>query len=225
MFSQDERHRIAVGQSPIQIRRTRLRRGVYHDGKFHTCSVAGTQYAEGHGKSMKTSSKLLVSAFILILLTLQIVAIIGPFDDWPFASNSMFGFYRVPGEPTYDIVILLEDEMGNVRQLDAVKDLGVPSADSFRRLVFSRWYGSVEPFFPQGKYPDDSRAAFAARLTDLSRKIVSVVRRRNPAASAITAVDIELRTMLSQSNVWVSQDRKPIGRYVVASDQFSLLTP
>jgi hypothetical protein len=173
---------------------------------------------------MRLSLKLLVSAFILTLLAFQLVAIIGPFDDWPFASNSMFAYYRVPGEPAYDIAILLEDETGQVRRLDPVRDLGVPSADSFRRLVFSRWYGSTDPAFPQGKYPDDSRAAFVARLTDLSRKIVNVIRRRNPAAPAITAIKIDLRTMLPQGNGWTSQRETPIGHYSVASDQFSLVT-
>jgi hypothetical protein len=173
---------------------------------------------------MKPSLKLLVSAFILTLLAFQLVAIIGPFDDWPFASNSMFAFYRVPNEPAYDIVILLEDETGQSRRLDPVKDLGVPSADSFRRLMFSRWYGSTDPVFPQGKYPDDSRVAFASRLADLSRKIVNVIRRRNPAAPAITAIKIDLRTMLPQGNGWASRHETPIGHYSVASDQFSLVT-
>ena len=168
---------------------------------------------------MKTWHKIAVSILILTLLAFQLIAILGPFDDWPFASNSMFAFFRTPADPTYDLAIMVDDGTGSLRRLDPVKDLGLFNQDAFRRLFFGKWYGSSDPSFPQGKYPNDTPAAFAARMTDFCQKVAAVMGRNG---KTLVAIHLEIRQMKRQDEAWVAQDQKEIGTYQVAEGQFVL---
>ena len=168
---------------------------------------------------MKTWHKVAVSIFILMLLTLQIIAILGPFDDWPFASNSMFGFYRTSDEPAYELVIQVDDGTGTLRSIDSKKDLGLSNPDAFRRLFFGKWYGSIDPAFPQGKYPGDTPAAFASRMTDFCQKVADVMRR---SGMSPVAIRLEIRQMKRQDDAWVAQNETVLGTFQVADGQFIL---
>ena len=163
--------------------------------------------------------KFSVSLFILALIGLQTVAILGPHDDWPFASNSMFAYYRTSDDPVYDLVILIENAAGEIRRLDTAADLGVPNTDAFRRLLFSRWYGSTDPRFPQGHHPDDTPDLFTARLTDFCQRVVIVMERRGETPAAIR---LEIRRLEREGNTWVTHESKLIGRYQVSNLQFTL---
>src|SRR5215510_2133403 len=93
--------------------------------------------------------KLAVSGFVLALVGLQAWAVVGRFDDWPFAANAMFSYARAPPEPVYDLQVLRYDDHGDAQVVDPVHELKATSRLEFRRMFFSRWYGSTDPDFAQ----------------------------------------------------------------------------
>jgi hypothetical protein len=152
--------------------------------------------------------KLMVNALIVTTIVLEVRSIVGPYEDWPFTSNTMFAYYRSPETPLYDLRFTVYDESGFARQLEPRADLGTPDHEAFRRLVFSRWYGSTDPHFPQGHVASDS-AAFVARMADLCRQITTVMHRRG---QPVAALGIEVDRVERTGDSLAVRERTPVGR-------------
>jgi len=168
---------------------------------------------------MRKQAKFVVSVFIVAIIAIETVAIVTLTDDWPFGSNSMFAYYRTPDDPVYDIVVFVEERAGQPRRLDLTADLGVIDTESFRRMFFSRWYGSTDPRFPQGHLQEDTPAAFSERMTTFCQRVVQVMEERG---SAPVALQFEVHRLERGGDAWVTTGQTLVGSYRVSEGQFEL---
>lgn len=145
------------------------------------------------GEAARKRWRVALSAFILVTLAMQARAVFTLTDDYPFASNSMFSFYRSAKTPVYDLYIEVESATGFWRRLDPDPDLGFPSSETFRRLFFGRWYGSTNEMFPQGRFHSDDPAHFNARMAQFFRSVTSSMRVRGQVPIAFRVAVQQLR--------------------------------
>ena len=144
---------------------------------------------------------------VLALIGLQVWAMVGYHDDWPFAANAMFAFPRDASEPTYELRTDVEVD-GRWRTLDPVADLGINNPENFRRMFFSVYYGSTDGDFPQRAFSSDDRTRFEARLSAFCRAVARSLADRD---DAVTAVRLELRELRREDGSWVTVRREPVG--------------
>ena len=122
---------------------------------------------------------------------MQVWAVVDYRDDWPFASNSMFSFRREPDGHVYDLQLTVEVE-GQWRRLAPTNDHGAEDDESFRRLFFTRWYGSTDADYPQRSFAHDDAAAFAARMGQFCRAVDSEMHKRGQQVEALAIIVVEL---------------------------------
>ncbi len=122
-----------------------------------------------------------------MIIGLQVWAVVDYRDDWPFASNSMFSFRREPNDHVYDLQLTVEVD-GRWRRLAPTQDLGAEDDESFRRLFFTRWYGSTDPDYPQRSFAHDDPPPS-----------------RHGWASSAGTVDSEMHARGQQVEVWRSR--------------------
>jgi hypothetical protein len=146
--------------------------------------------------------------FILAIIGLQAWAVVDYRDDWPFASNSMFSFGREPDGHVYDLQLTVEVD-GRWRRLAPADDLGAEDDESFRRLFFTRWYGSTDPDYPQRSFAHDDPAAFAARMSDFCREVESEMHDRDRQVEGLAIVLVELEPA---GDHWAVTRERSVGR-------------
>lgn len=101
---------------------------------------------------------------------LQLWAVLGPHEDWPFTSAPMFARYQTPGDPVFELSFYVEDPVGVRVELDPLRHLGTGEL-GFRRHFFARYYGSTDARHPSGHLPGDSDAAFRQRIAHWMRLV------------------------------------------------------
>jgi hypothetical protein len=120
----------------------------------------------------------------------------------------MFAFPRQDSEPVYELDVLVEVEAG-WRPLDPKADLGLAHPEYFRRMFFSRYYGSTNGRFPQRRFSGDDRARFEARLTDFCHAVQRSLADHGESASALR---LELVEQRRHDGTWVAGQREVVGR-------------
>jgi hypothetical protein len=145
---------------------------------------------------------------VIALVGFQLWAMAGYRDDWPFAANAMFAFPRVNSEPVYELSVVVEVE-GAWRPLDPRTDLGLAHPEYFRRVFFSRYYGSTNGRFPQRTFSSDDRTRFEARLTEFCRAIERSLADNGESA---TALRLELVEHHRRDGTWFAARREVVGR-------------
>jgi hypothetical protein len=145
---------------------------------------------------------------VIVLIGLQLWAMAGYRDDWPFAANAMFAFPRQTSEPVYELDVLVEVEAG-WRTLDPKADLGLAHPEFFRRMFFSRYYGSTNGQFPQRMFSSDDRARFEARLTSFCQAVEHSMTDHGETPSALR---VELVEQRRRDGTWVASQREIVGR-------------
>jgi hypothetical protein len=111
-----------------------------------------------------------------LLIGLELRAIAGPFEDWPFTSAPMFARYQLEEDAIYRLVFHVEKANGEDEIIDAARALGIGEL-SIKRLFFGSYYGSTDPSYPLGHKPHDTSEAFTRRLSDFSARVVRVYSR------------------------------------------------
>lgn len=139
---------------------------------------------------------------------MQVWAVVDYRDDWPFASNSMFSFRREPDGHVYDLQLTVEVD-GQWRRLAPVDDLGAEDDESFRRLFFTRWYGSTDADYPQRSFAHDDAAAFAARMGQFCRAVESEMHQRGELVVGLAVTLVELHPVDGQ---WVVTTQHRVGQ-------------
>lgn len=128
---------------------------------------------------------------ILVIIGMQVWAVVDYRDDWPFASNSMFSFRREPDGHVYDLQLTVE-VAGRWRRLAPTEDLGAEDDESFRRLFFTRWYGSTDADYPQRSFAHDDPSAFSARMGQFCRAVDSEMHKRGQQVEGLAILLVEL---------------------------------
>ena len=142
-------------------------------------------------------------ATLLIASTvgLELWAVLGPHEDWPFTSAPMFARYQAPGDPVFELSFFVEDPAGVV-ELDPLRHLGMGEL-GFRREFFARYYGSTDPEHPSWYLPDDDETKFRKRVAEWMKLVVSAYARKQGhapqriwlEASKIDADGVECRML------------------------------
>jgi hypothetical protein len=155
--------------------------------------------------------KLGALALTVVLVGLQLRAMLGPWEDWPFTSAPMFAFYHSQQRPLYEIAIFEQAPDGTERRLRA-GDVGLPEM-TFGRAFFGDVYGSIDPKHPAGHHSGDTPERFAERMSEFSARVVAIRQRRGgrPHALRYELVRIERGSPTARS---------PIGRYQVPERRF-----
>ncbi len=152
-----------------------------------------------------------------MIIGLQVWAVVDYRDDWPFASNSMFSFRREPDGHVYDLQLSVEVD-GQWRRLAPTNDLGAEDDESFRRLFFTRWYGSTDADYPQRSFAHDDAAAFVARMGEFCRAVDSEMHERGQQVEALAIVVVELEP---EHDHWVATAHHRVGQCTPIDRGFS----
>ena len=163
-----------------------------------------------------TWRKLAVSGFVLALVGLQALAVAGRFDDWPFAANAMFSYRRSASEPVYDLEVRRYDSSGAVHVVDPVHDLKAPSKLEFRRMFFSRWYGSSDPDFPQRGLTPLEPGEFDTRMLVFCRAVRDSLRSEH---SDVEAIAVDLAQVVEEHGAWETGPWRAVVVYDASRDR------
>jgi hypothetical protein len=168
------------------------------------------------------AARLLVLALAAVLVGLELRAIAGPHEDWPFSSAPMFATYHDPDWPVFELTFHAMLESGRERAIDPRSDLGIGEI-AFKRLMFGEYYGSIDPRHPSGHHPHDTPESFRQRLADFCRKLATVLRQRTGTAPRSIRLELarvrqlrDARGLLRTSSV---TERRTVFAFDVAADR------
>lgn len=113
---------------------------------------------------------------VVTVVGLELRAVLGPYEDWPFTSAPMFARYQTVGAPVFELSFYVEAAEGVTVELEPLRHLGMGEL-GFRRHFFAHYYGSTDPAHPSWHLPDDDRAKFEQRIAEWMKLIVSVYTR------------------------------------------------
>jgi hypothetical protein len=153
--------------------------------------------------------KLFAIGLAALLLGLELVAIAGPHEDWPFTAAPMFARYHAREQPLFEIDVFVRDSSGARRPLRA-RELGLGEL-SFKRQLFARWYGSTDPRHPAGHHANDTPQRFAARMAEFLDRLAKIETRRTRRAPAV--LELEVRRV-------APPESRVVGRYNVSERRF-----
>ena len=159
--------------------------------------------------------KLAAALLIVLICGLELRAVLGPYEDWPFTSAPMFARYHAPGDPLFELAVWLEPETGPLVELEPDAHLGLGEL-GFRRQFFAKYYGSTDPRHPSGHHPHDDEASFRARLSRWMQLVSRAYTRRT--GMKLKSVQLEVRR-LSKAGV----ERRPVAHFEATSGAVRLL--
>ena len=142
---------------------------------------------------------------------LELRAVLGPYEDWPFTSAPMFARYQAPGDPVFELSFYFEDPKGTILELDPEQHLGLGEL-GFRRHFFTRYYGSTDALHPSGHFPRDGRAAFRERMAAWMKLVVATYARKHGHAP--------VRIWLEASKLSAGRvERRPLFEFIPKTGQ------
>jgi hypothetical protein len=145
----------------------------------------GTLSAGAPGRAHKLAALALVGALCL----LQLRAMWGPYEDWPFTSAPMFARYHAAGDPLFEFRLFVVGQDGAARELDPRRDLGL-SEIGFRRQFFANYYGSTDPYHPSRHLPGDDEQAFLERVRDWMLRVERAYRVQNHRTPRLLRLEV-----------------------------------
>jgi hypothetical protein len=163
-----------------------------------------------------------VAVLAASLLGLQLWAILGPREDWPFSSAPMFAYYHDADWPLFELNLYAETPAGSEKAIDPRADLGIGEI-AFKRQLFADHYGSIDPAHPAGHHEDDSPERFRQRMSELCRKIARAFQQRSGAPVRKIRVEVarveQRRNAEGELEVKSVSERRTIVVFDVASDR------
>ena len=134
-------------------------------------------------------ARVAVALLATAILGLELRAIAGPYEDWPFSSAPMFAYYHDADWPLFELGLEVEIAPGSERQIDPRADLGIGEI-AFKRLLFADYYGSIDPAHPAGHHENDSPERFRQRMSELCRKVARVLAQRTGTPARTIRVEL-----------------------------------
>jgi hypothetical protein len=121
--------------------------------------------------------RMLASAFILGILCMVLGGLLFQIEDWPLTAVPMFATPIENDGARYALLFRAVQPDGSETDMPSLKTTGVPDT-RLKRLLFGRFYGSVNPNHPLGKYPRDTAEEFQIRMSDFCTRLTRVMRER-----------------------------------------------
>lgn len=119
------------------------------------------------GRLHRAGAALLIAS----ICGVELWAVQGPHEDWPFTSAPMFARYQRPDDPLFELSFYVEDPAGVRVELEPLRHLGMGEL-GFRRHFFTRYYGSTDPRHPSWHLHNDNEAKFRERIAAWMKLIV-----------------------------------------------------
>lgn len=119
--------------------------------------------------------KAFASVFICIVLAFAAAGPILRVEDWPLTCLPMFATPLEKDGARYSFRFASVDKAGKEREISS-ETCGVTEL-RLKRLMFGRYYGSVDPAYEYGAFPADTPAAFEKRMTDFFDEFCDGARR------------------------------------------------
>lgn len=148
---------------------------------------------------------------IAVVCGLELRAVLGPHEDWPFTSAPMFARYQAPDDPVFELSFYVEDPKGTIVELRPQEHLGVGEL-GFRRHFFARYYGSTDELHPSGHFPHDARAAFRDRIAAWMKLVARAYARKGGHAPGRIWLEV---SKLSAGRL----ERRPLFEFVPQTGQ------
>lgn len=104
------------------------------------------------------------SLFIVAVLALVAAGPVLRVEDWPLSCVPMFATPVEPDGARYSFRFAALDARGKATEIPA-DACGVPEL-RLERVLFGRYYGSVDPAYEYGAFPGDTPEAFEKRMTE-----------------------------------------------------------
>jgi len=158
--------------------------------------------------------KLTITLFALAILTPNIAAVVGGFEDWPFTPAPMFAHYLGPGSERYSFTFKGEFSDGSTKQ---VGYYSVGANWSLLRFFFKYVYGAAGRKSVFTQFPADSKEQFEERLSIFFSAFAKEYERRNPA-SALKRLNLVVNKLLPEATAEGEAHR--VGYYSVSEGRF-----
>ena len=167
-------------------------------------------------------AKLAAAALAAVVLGLELWAIRGPHEDWPFTSAPMFAYYHDADWPLFELVLYAEVAPGSEKPIDPRAELGIGEI-AFKRLLFADYYGSIDPRHPAGHHQDDSPERFRLRLSEFCRSVARVYLQRTGTPARKIRVEVarieQQRNASGELEPKSAGERRTVMLFDVASDR------
>jgi hypothetical protein len=121
--------------------------------------------------------RVLASIFITGILSIALAGLLFQIEDWPLTAVPMFATLIEDEGARYALLFRAVQPDGSEMNVPTLKATGVLDT-RLKRLLFGRFYGSVNPNYPLGKYPGDGPEEFQNRMSDFCARLAGVMRRR-----------------------------------------------
>jgi hypothetical protein len=167
-------------------------------------------------------TKLAATALAGAVLGLELWAIEGPREDWPFTSAPMFAYYHDADWPLFELNLYAELSTGSERPIEPRAELGIGEI-AFKRLLFADYYGSIDPHHPAGHHENDSPELFQQRLSEFCRKVARAFAERTGAPARKIRLEVarveQQRNARGELEVKGAAERRTVMVFDVASDR------
>jgi hypothetical protein len=166
--------------------------------------------------------RIAVAALAAAVVGLELWAIQGPHEDWPFTSAPMFAYYHDADWPLFELNLYAETASGSEKPIEPRTQLGIGEI-AFKRLLFADYYGSIDPRHPAGHRDDDSPERFRQRLSDFCRKVARAFAERTGAPARKIRVEVarveQQRSAGGELQVKSVVERRTVMLFDVAADR------
>jgi hypothetical protein len=160
---------------------------------------------------------LLAMLFIIVFLAPNLVALVIPYEEFPYTSAPMFAHYVGEETPRYRFHFIAVFVNGQAAQEIYATDLGLNGV-GFSRYFLGSMYGSIDPRSPFGHHGEDTEAAFENRLSGFFRRMMTVLARRGyPALPQVSGIRLEVARLNDKNE---DAELHMVGRYDVATEWF-----
>jgi hypothetical protein len=167
-------------------------------------------------------AKLGVAVLATTVLGLELWAIQGPHEDWPFTSAPMFAYYHDADWPLFELNLYAVTAPGSEKPIDPRTELGIGEI-AFKRLLFADYYGSIDPRHPAGHHDNDSPERFRQRLSDFCRKVARAFAERTGTPARRIRVEVarieQQRSASGELQVKSVAERRTVMVFDVAADR------
>jgi hypothetical protein len=137
------------------------------------------------------------TALVAALVGLQLRAMLGPYEDWPFTSAPMFARYHAAEDPLFELQFIARLPDGSEHEIVPQRDLGLGEL-AFRRQFFARHYRSADPKHRGERPTQDGRAAFEQRMAAWLKRVARVYERTT--RHRLAGVRLEVRRVTSSGS-------------------------
>ncbi len=162
-----------------------------------------------------TAQRLWCAVAFVVLVGPNIVAVVAPFEHWPWTCAPMFAA-SATGNALYRTHFILEKRDGTTAPLPT-KDAAGLNDWHFRRSFLVKAWGSDDASTSFGHVDHDTPELRAARVGRYFDGMVRFAKKkRRPVFQGVTAVRVELEEVTPR------QQTRLLGRYLVADRRFVL---